>query len=82
MAYLRTIIHCRKVRPFVVFDPSQAGRSNPIMQPHAIAATFPTKTTLACKSARNSNRCPHRLRRIIAERRTQRTVSLWRGLGD
>jgi hypothetical protein len=29
---------------FVVFDPTQAGRSNPILQPPAIAATFPTKT--------------------------------------
>jgi uncharacterized protein (TIGR03437 family) len=29
---------------FVVFDPSQAGRSNPIIRPPAVPATFPTKT--------------------------------------
>jgi uncharacterized protein (TIGR03437 family) len=29
---------------FVVFDPSQAGRSNPIIMPPAVPATFPTKT--------------------------------------
>ena len=29
---------------FVVFDPSQAGRSNPVIMPPAIPATFPTKT--------------------------------------
>jgi hypothetical protein len=29
---------------FVVFDSTQAGRSNPVIQPPAIAATFPTKT--------------------------------------
>ena len=29
---------------FVVFDPSQAGRSNPIIKPPAVPATFPTKT--------------------------------------
>ena len=29
---------------FVVFDPSQAGRSNPIVKPPAVPATFPTKT--------------------------------------
>jgi hypothetical protein len=29
---------------FVVFDPSQAGRSNPVINPPAVAATFPTKT--------------------------------------
>lgn len=28
---------------FVVFDPSQAGRSNPIIKPPAVPATFPTK---------------------------------------
>jgi len=28
---------------FVVFDPSQAGRSNPVMHPPAVAATFVTK---------------------------------------
>ncbi|HLK64508.1 MAG TPA: IPT/TIG domain-containing protein [Bryobacteraceae bacterium] len=28
---------------FVVFDPNQAGRTNPVMKPPAIAATFPTK---------------------------------------
>jgi uncharacterized protein (TIGR03437 family) len=28
---------------FVVFDPSQAGRSHPVTNPPAIAATFPTK---------------------------------------
>ena len=28
---------------FVVFDPSQAGRSNPVLMPPAIPATFPTK---------------------------------------
>jgi hypothetical protein len=28
---------------FVVFDPSQAGRSNPVIQPPAVGATFPTK---------------------------------------
>jgi len=29
---------------FVLFDPSQAGRSNPVIMPPAIPATFPTKT--------------------------------------
>jgi len=29
---------------FVVFDPSQAGRSNPVIMPPPIPATFPTKT--------------------------------------
>ena len=29
---------------FVVFDPSQAGRSNPVIHPPAVQATFPTKT--------------------------------------
>ena len=29
---------------FVVFDPSQAGRSNPQIHPPAVSATFPTKT--------------------------------------
>jgi hypothetical protein len=29
---------------FVVFEPSQAGRSNPAIKPPAIPATFPTKT--------------------------------------
>jgi uncharacterized protein (TIGR03437 family) len=29
---------------FVVFDPSQAGRTNPIIKPPAVPATFPTKT--------------------------------------
>jgi hypothetical protein len=29
---------------FVVFDPSQAGRSNPLIDPPAVPATFPTKT--------------------------------------
>ena len=29
---------------FVVFDPSQAGRSNPVIKPPAVPATFPTKT--------------------------------------
>jgi hypothetical protein len=29
---------------FVVFDPSQAGRSNPVIMPPAVPATFPTKT--------------------------------------
>src|SRR5271157_1112165 len=29
---------------FVVFDPSQAGRSNPVIAPPGVAATFPTKT--------------------------------------
>ncbi|SPE28594.1 conserved hypothetical protein [Candidatus Sulfopaludibacter sp. SbA3] len=29
---------------FVVFDPSQAGRSNPVIMPPAVAATFVTKT--------------------------------------
>jgi len=29
---------------FVVFDPSKAGRSNPVIKPPAVAATFPTKT--------------------------------------
>ena len=29
---------------FVVFDPNQAGRSNPVINPPAVAATFPTKT--------------------------------------
>jgi hypothetical protein len=28
---------------FVVFDPGQAGRSNPIIHPPAIPATFPTR---------------------------------------
>jgi uncharacterized protein (TIGR03437 family) len=28
---------------FVVFDPTQAGRTNPVIKPPAIAATFPTK---------------------------------------
>ncbi len=28
---------------FVVFDPSQAGRSNPVINPPAIPATFVTK---------------------------------------
>ncbi|MDP8981430.1 MAG: hypothetical protein M3O35_12670 [Acidobacteriota bacterium] len=28
---------------FVVFDPNQAGRTNPSLQPPAVAATFPTK---------------------------------------
>jgi hypothetical protein len=27
---------------FVVFDPNQAGRSNPRIKPPAVAATFPT----------------------------------------
>jgi len=29
---------------FVVFDPTQAGRSNPVIMPPAIPATFPTKS--------------------------------------
>jgi uncharacterized protein (TIGR03437 family) len=29
---------------FVVFDPSQAGRSNPVIMPPAVPATFPTQT--------------------------------------
>ena len=29
---------------FVVFDPNQAGRSNPVINPPAVPATFPTKT--------------------------------------
>jgi hypothetical protein len=29
---------------FVVFNPSQAGRSNPVINPPAVPATFPTKT--------------------------------------
>jgi hypothetical protein len=29
---------------FVVFDPNQAGRTNPVIKPPAVAATFPTKT--------------------------------------
>ena len=29
---------------FVVFDPNQAGRTNPMIMPPAVAATFPTKT--------------------------------------
>jgi hypothetical protein len=29
---------------FVVFDPSQSGRSNPVINPPAVPATFPTKT--------------------------------------
>jgi uncharacterized protein (TIGR03437 family) len=29
---------------FVVFDPSQAGRSNPVINPPAVPATFPTKS--------------------------------------
>jgi hypothetical protein len=29
---------------FVVFDPSQGGRSNPLINPPAVPATFPTKT--------------------------------------
>lgn len=29
---------------FVVFDPTQAGRTNPVIKPPAIPATFPTKT--------------------------------------
>ncbi len=29
---------------FVVFDPNQAGRSNPVIKPPAVPATFPTKT--------------------------------------
>jgi uncharacterized protein (TIGR03437 family) len=29
---------------FVVFDPSQAGRTNPVIKPPAVPATFPTKT--------------------------------------
>jgi len=28
---------------FVVFDPTQAGRNNPMIQPPAVAAAFPTK---------------------------------------
>jgi len=28
---------------FIVFDPSQAGRSNPVIKPPAVPATFPTK---------------------------------------
>jgi uncharacterized protein (TIGR03437 family) len=28
---------------FVVFDPTQAGRTNPVIMPPAVAATFPTK---------------------------------------
>ena len=28
---------------FVVFDPNQAGRTNPVLKPPAVAATFPTK---------------------------------------
>jgi uncharacterized protein (TIGR03437 family) len=28
---------------FVMFDPSQAGRSNPVIKPPTVAATFPTK---------------------------------------
>ncbi len=28
---------------FVVFDPTQAGRSNPVINPPAVPATFPTK---------------------------------------
>ena len=28
---------------FVVFDPSRAGRSNAVIKPSAVAATFPTK---------------------------------------
>jgi hypothetical protein len=29
---------------FVVFDPSQAGRTNPVIDPPPVPATFPTKT--------------------------------------
>jgi len=29
---------------FIPFDPSQAGRTNPVIQPPAVPATFPTKT--------------------------------------
>ncbi len=29
---------------FVVFDPNQAGRSNPVIKPPAVPPTFPTKT--------------------------------------
>jgi hypothetical protein len=29
---------------FIVFDPSQAGRSTPVINPPAVPATFPTKT--------------------------------------
>jgi uncharacterized protein (TIGR03437 family) len=29
---------------FVVFDPNQAGRTNPVLKPPAVPATFPTKT--------------------------------------
>jgi hypothetical protein len=29
---------------FIVFDPSQAGRSNPVIKPPAVPAAFPTKT--------------------------------------
>ena len=29
---------------FVVFDPNQAGRTNPVLMPPAVPATFPTKT--------------------------------------
>jgi hypothetical protein len=28
---------------FVVFDPNQAGRNNPVLKPPAVAATIPTK---------------------------------------
>ena len=28
---------------FIVFDPNQAGRTSPVLQPPAVAATFPTK---------------------------------------
>jgi hypothetical protein len=28
---------------FIVFDPNQAGRSNPVISPPAVAATYPTK---------------------------------------
>jgi len=29
---------------FVIFDPTQAGRTNPVIKPPAVPATFPTKT--------------------------------------
>ena len=28
---------------FVIFDPNQAGRTNPVLKPPPVAATFPTK---------------------------------------
>lgn len=39
-----TLIKGPPLTGFVVFDPNQAGRTNPVLRPPAVAPTFPTQT--------------------------------------